>query len=208
MNEVLSLFLVREYYLCVCSMEMRKMKLKGYLICVVASLFALICLGGSHFIVKKLDDYLMGIVKWWEILTHAPYPVHKLASICLTGFILYYGVHIIKSLLQSRSFRETSGVKSSNTHSILIVGFVMFHSLSRVVLEMAKFAWFVVLILQMVKCETNPTVNDCLDTDTDSANMVHVGVICTNLMEILCILIVGIHKNKKGNLIFLNCNKT
>ena len=200
--DLVSLLLVHEYYVCVCSMEVRKLELKRYLMYFVATLLGLGILNGLHLLLTRIvfphlpDPY----PKWslWIVIVH---PVHEALTLLSTGVITYYGVHIIHSLLVSRSFRGSSaGNSNSNIHSILIISLTMLSALTRLVLELARIIWSTILYKKMTNCGQNARDVDCLDAFSHGVNMLHVGIIFANLTEILGVLIIGIYKNRKINI--------
>ena len=173
-----------------------------YLMYFVATLLGLGILNGLHLLLTRIvfphlpDPY----PKWslWIVIVH---PVHKALTLLSTGVITYYGVHIIHSLLVSRSFRGSSaGDSNSNIHSILIISLTMLSALTRLVLELARIIWLTILYKKMTNCGQNARDVDCLDAFSHGVNMLHVGIIFANLTEILGVLIIGIHKNRKINI--------
>ena len=196
LDESLSCILIKEYYLCVCSMEVRArnigafLKSLGIVMGVVAVSF------GVQFGLSHIMWDFSGLDVMWAGVVDTVHPPHLLISLVLTVAIAYYGGYVIHALAQSNQFRLKSGAGRNKMHDqlLVIISVVTFCHTIRVVLGVTKMVLTIRLLKLMKYCDGQTVAHhdrSCDDIlELSTASMLYLGSMCCTFTEIFCVLLL------------------
>ena len=202
-DEMTTLILAHELFQCVVKIERRDYKLIYFVRMQVASVLIAASTYGLHNLFLLIDD------EWWKSLIYLIYPINSLFSFAIFLLILYCGISMLMTLLQSDQFHSNAAAANDRKHRhlVFIIYTIILSQFLKLALRITVMVLLVIIeknfehcVSQFEKSQNEFQIVNCLSSSPAShwfpASQWLARPNLSGLLEVIGVICILIHKKR------------